>query len=278
MRCLKHVTHACLCSCCCPTCHTHCPIYPTGLCNADKQNKAGYTAIMLTALAAFHSDSDLQTVLQLLRTGDVNAKASQVRPLLLLRFHCTLHTQSNPHIYLSEPCSSMCLTLQSVSAGVRCSTQTQMTGMNVCSWMTCLKTLNTALLQAGQTALMLAVSHGRGDMVRALLSCGAQVNIRDDDGSTALMCACEHGHVDIVRQLLSVPGCDATLTDNVSSRLLFYPFFFLFFDKSCQTLPPVLTVSYRTAAPLCLSPWRPARMTLLCCYMLTSTLRSLLPL
>lgn len=62
---------------------------------------------------------------------------------------------------------------------------------------------------------MLAVSHGRGDMVRALLSCGAQVNIRDDDGSTALMCACEHGHVDIVRQLLSVPGCDATLTDNV---------------------------------------------------------------
>nr|XP_046270231.1 KN motif and ankyrin repeat domain-containing protein 2 [Scatophagus argus]XP_046270232.1 KN motif and ankyrin repeat domain-containing protein 2 [Scatophagus argus]XP_046270233.1 KN motif and ankyrin repeat domain-containing protein 2 [Scatophagus argus] len=122
----------------------------TGLCNADKQNKAGYTAIMLTALAAFHSDSDLQTVLQLLRTGDVNAKASQ----------------------------------------------------------------------AGQTALMLAVSHGRGDMVRALLSCGAQVNIRDDDGSTALMCACEHGHVDIVRQLLSVPGCDATLADNDGSTAL----------------------------------------------------------
>ncbi|XP_047213194.1 KN motif and ankyrin repeat domain-containing protein 2 isoform X1 [Girardinichthys multiradiatus] len=122
----------------------------TGLCNADKQNKAGYTAIMLTALAAFHSDSDLQTVLELLRTGDVNAKASQ----------------------------------------------------------------------AGQTALMLAVSHGRADMVRALLSCGAQVNIRDDDGSTALMCACEHGHVDIVRQLLSVPGCDATLTDNDGSTAL----------------------------------------------------------
>ena len=74
------------------------------------------------------------------------------------------------------------------------------------------------VLQAGQTALMLAVSHGRGDMVRALLSCGAQVNLRDDDGSTALMCACEHGHVDIVRQLLSVPGCDATLTDNVRLR------------------------------------------------------------
>ncbi|XP_061761066.1 KN motif and ankyrin repeat domain-containing protein 2 [Nerophis ophidion] len=122
----------------------------TGLCCADRQNKAGYTAIMLTALAAFHSERDLHTVLQLLRTGDVNAKASQ----------------------------------------------------------------------AGQTALMLAVSHGRGDMVRALLSCGAQVNIRDDDGSTALMCACEHGHVDIVRQLLSAPGCDATLTDNDGSTAL----------------------------------------------------------
>lgn len=62
-----------------------CPCH-AGLCNADKQNKAGYTAIMLTALAAFNSDSDLQTVLQLLRTGDVNAKASQVRLLLLNQF------------------------------------------------------------------------------------------------------------------------------------------------------------------------------------------------
>lgn len=59
-----------------------CPCH-TGLCNADKQNKAGYTAIMLTALAAFNSDSDLETVLQLLCTGDVNAKASQVCPLVL---------------------------------------------------------------------------------------------------------------------------------------------------------------------------------------------------
>lgn len=44
---------------------------------------------MLTALAAFHSDGDFQTVLQLLRTGDVNAKASQVRPLLVTHSHCT---------------------------------------------------------------------------------------------------------------------------------------------------------------------------------------------
>lgn len=74
---------------CCIICHPDCPLALAGLCNADKQNKAGYTAIMLTALAAFHSDSDFQTVLQLLRTGDVNAKASQVRPLPGFKSYCT---------------------------------------------------------------------------------------------------------------------------------------------------------------------------------------------
>lgn len=70
-------------------------------------------------------------------------------------------------------------------------------------------------MQAGQTALMLAVSHGRMGMVRALLECGADVNLQDDEGSTALMCASEHGHADIVRLLLARTDCDATLTDSV---------------------------------------------------------------
>ncbi|XP_051898216.1 KN motif and ankyrin repeat domain-containing protein 2-like isoform X2 [Pristis pectinata] len=122
----------------------------TGTCNLDKQNKAGYTAIMLASLAALQSDTDMQTVMQLFRLGNVNAKASQ----------------------------------------------------------------------AGQTALMLAVSHGRTEMVKALLACGADVSIQDDDGSTALMCACEHGHTEIVRLLLAVPGCDITLTDNDGSTAL----------------------------------------------------------
>ncbi len=69
--------------------------------------------------------------------------------------------------------------------------------------------------QAGQTALMLAVSHGRQDMVKMLLETSADVNIQDDDGSTALMCACEHGHNDIVKMLLAHPECDPTITDNV---------------------------------------------------------------
>ncbi len=54
-------------------------------------------------------------------------------------------------------------------------------------------------------------------MVRALLDCGADVNIQDDEGSTALMCASEHGRAEIVSSLLEQPGCDISVVDNVSS-------------------------------------------------------------
>ncbi|XP_072294355.1 KN motif and ankyrin repeat domain-containing protein 3 isoform X1 [Eucyclogobius newberryi] len=117
----------------------------TGLCSVDKQNKAGYTAIMLAALSTVKEDEDIKVVQKLFSQGNVNAKASQ----------------------------------------------------------------------AGQTALMLAVSHGRLEMVRALLECGADVNIQDDEGSTALMCACEHGRSEIVKLLLDTPGCDVALVDHV---------------------------------------------------------------
>ncbi|XP_041126850.1 KN motif and ankyrin repeat domain-containing protein 4 [Polyodon spathula] len=80
--------------------------------------------------------------------------------------------------------------------------------------------INTRASQAGQTALMLAVSHGRTDMVRSLLACDADVNIQDDDGATALMCACEHGHAEIVQLLLAQPGCRAQLTDNDGNTAL----------------------------------------------------------
>ncbi|XP_013855886.1 KN motif and ankyrin repeat domain-containing protein 1 [Austrofundulus limnaeus] len=120
------------------------------VCNVDQQNKAGYTPIMLAALAAVETVKDMIIVEELFSKGDVNARASQ----------------------------------------------------------------------AGQTGLMLAVSHGRMDMVRALLDHGADVNIQDDEGSTALMCASEHGHVDIVKLLLGQPGCDASLSDGDGSNAL----------------------------------------------------------
>ncbi|XP_044051949.1 KN motif and ankyrin repeat domain-containing protein 1a isoform X2 [Siniperca chuatsi] len=120
------------------------------VCNVNQQNKAGYTPIMLAALAAVETPKDMRIVEELFSKGDVNARASQ----------------------------------------------------------------------AGQTGLMLAVSHGRMDMVRALLAHGADVNVQDDEGSTALMCASEHGHVEIVKLLLAQPGCDATLSDSDESNAL----------------------------------------------------------
>ncbi|NXR61130.1 KANK3 protein, partial [Rhadina sibilatrix] len=116
----------------------------TGICNVDHQNKAGYTALMLAALAAVEQEEDMNVVRRLFSMGNVNAKASQ----------------------------------------------------------------------AGQTALMLAVSHGRQEMVEALLACGADVNLQDEEGSTALMCACEHGRVETVKLLLAQPTCNVSIMDS----------------------------------------------------------------
>ncbi|NXP13757.1 KANK4 protein, partial [Thinocorus orbignyianus] len=115
----------------------------TGVCRLDLQNRAGYTAVMLTPLAAAETSEDMEVVMKLLREGDVNLRAGQ----------------------------------------------------------------------GGQTALMLGVSHERDDMVRALLSCQADVNLQDEEGTTALMVACQLGNADIVRLLLAQPGCQVTLMD-----------------------------------------------------------------
>ncbi|KAE8743368.1 hypothetical protein FOCC_FOCC011020 [Frankliniella occidentalis] len=80
--------------------------------------------------------------------------------------------------------------------------------------------VNQRAKQHGQTALMLAVSHGRLDTVRLLLEAGADVNIQDEDGSTALMCAAEHGHLDILKVLLAQPDCDVTVVDHDGSTAL----------------------------------------------------------
>lgn len=78
--------------------------------------------------------------------------------------------------------------------------------------------LSLVWLQGGQTALILGVSHERDDMVRALLSCQADVNLQDEEGTTALMVACRQGNADIVRLLLAQPGCQVGLTDKVRLR------------------------------------------------------------
>ncbi|KAM9008641.1 KN motif and ankyrin repeat domain-containing protein 4 isoform 2-T3 [Ara ararauna] len=122
----------------------------TGVCRLDLQNRAGYTAVMLTPLAAAETAEDMEVVMKLLKEGDVNLRAAQ----------------------------------------------------------------------GGQTALMLGVSHERDDMVRALLSCQADVNLQDEEGTTALMVACRQGNTDIVRLLLAQPGCQVALTDKRGNSAL----------------------------------------------------------
>lgn len=122
----------------------------TGVCNVDHQNKAGYTAVMITPLASPETKEDMAVVWKLLREGNVNIQATQ----------------------------------------------------------------------GGQTALMLGVSHDREDMVRALLSCKADVNLQDHDGSSALMLACHQGNADLVRLLLAHPDCNSNLTDKAGQTAL----------------------------------------------------------
>ncbi|KAM4642172.1 KN motif and ankyrin repeat domain-containing protein 4 [Discoglossus pictus] len=80
--------------------------------------------------------------------------------------------------------------------------------------------VNLCATQGGQTALMLGVSHGRSDMVKVLLHCGADVNLQDEDGNTALMIACQLGNMEIIRLLLAQPECDTELTDKVGNSAL----------------------------------------------------------
>ncbi|BFZ16450.1 hypothetical protein BsWGS_19489 [Bradybaena similaris] len=80
--------------------------------------------------------------------------------------------------------------------------------------------VNARATETQQTALMLAASHGRSEMVKLLIEEGADVNLQDEDGSTALMCACEHGHLGVVNILLAHPAIDVTITDSENSTAL----------------------------------------------------------
>uniref|UniRef100_A0A2R5LKN9 Uncharacterized protein n=1 Tax=Ornithodoros turicata TaxID=34597 RepID=A0A2R5LKN9_9ACAR len=120
------------------------------VCDVSKQNKAGYTCMMLVSLTEIKNDTHRHVVQRLFQLGDVNTKATQ----------------------------------------------------------------------NGQTALMLAASHGRLETVKLLLEGGAEPNVQDNEGSTALMCAAEHGHIEIVRALLAHPDTELSLVDSDGSTAL----------------------------------------------------------
>ncbi|KAM3718968.1 KN motif and ankyrin repeat domain-containing protein [Dirofilaria immitis] len=120
------------------------------VCNLDRANKAGYTAVMLASLCDAFDEVEAAVIHRLFQLGDVNAQA----------------------------------------------------------------------VQHGQTALMLAVSHGKINTTKLLIDCQADLNIQDEEGSTALMCAAEHGHKEIVKLLLAQQDIDASLSDCDSSTAL----------------------------------------------------------
>ena len=54
-------------------------ILDTGVCDIDKQNRAGYTAIMLASLADIQTEQQRDVIHRLFDTGNINIKALQVR-------------------------------------------------------------------------------------------------------------------------------------------------------------------------------------------------------
>ncbi|CAF0880180.1 unnamed protein product [Adineta ricciae] len=74
--------------------------------------------------------------------------------------------------------------------------------------------VNVKTTTSNQTALMLAVKHGKTDSVELLLENGAGVNLQDTDGSTALICAVEREFLNIVKLILTRPECDVNIADN----------------------------------------------------------------
>lgn len=117
--------------------------------------------------------------------------------------------------------SKVCCINKTNNAGYTCVMLVSLAKLDIAEHQTVVQRLfqmadvNVRAKKHGQTALMLATSHGNYEMVRMLLEAGADINIQDEDGSTALMCAAEHGRMDIVKILLAQPDCDSTIQDLV---------------------------------------------------------------
>lgn len=71
---------------------------------------------------------------------------------------------------------------------------------------------NTPLLRASMFGAEL-----RADVVGALISRGANVDGKNDNGTTCLMFAIERGHLEVARQLLGA-GCDARVRETCGGR------------------------------------------------------------
>ncbi|XP_041277722.1 KN motif and ankyrin repeat domain-containing protein 4 isoform X1 [Onychostruthus taczanowskii] len=129
----------------------------TGKCCLDLQNRAGYTAVMLTPLAAPETRQDMEVVMRLLKEGDVNLRAAQGGQTALM-------------LGVSHDRDDMVRALLACQADVNLQDE------------------------EGSTALMVACRQGNADIVRLLLAQpGCLVTLTDKGGNSALSLA--HGDI-----------------------------------------------------------------------------------
>ncbi|NXR94534.1 KANK4 protein, partial [Hypocryptadius cinnamomeus] len=129
----------------------------TGKCCLDLQNRAGYTAVMLTPLAAPETRQDMEVVMRLLKEGDVNLRAAQGGQTALM-------------LGVSHERDDMVRALLACQADVNLQDE------------------------EGSTALMVACRQGNADIVRLLLAQpGCLVTLTDKGGNSALSLA--HGDI-----------------------------------------------------------------------------------
>uniref|UniRef100_A0A8C5IJC2 KN motif and ankyrin repeat domains 4 n=1 Tax=Junco hyemalis TaxID=40217 RepID=A0A8C5IJC2_JUNHY len=129
----------------------------TGKCCLDLQNRAGYTAVMLTPLAAPETRQDMEVVMRLLQEGDVNLRAAQGGQTALM-------------LGVSHDRDDMVRALLACRADVNLQDE------------------------EGSTALMVACRQGNADIVRLLLAQpGCLLTLTDKGGNSALSLA--HGDI-----------------------------------------------------------------------------------
>jgi ankyrin repeat protein len=78
----------------------------------------------------------------------------------------------------------------------------------------------TVLPKGGWTALMYAARQGARDAARALVDCGADLNVADQDGTPALTFAIVNGHYDVAA-LLVEKGADVNQPDRTGATPLY---------------------------------------------------------
>jgi ankyrin repeat protein len=77
-------------------------------------------------------------------------------------------------------------------------------------------------LHANRTPLMLAAENGHAQIIKALLTAGANVNLVDTDGRNAMMQAARQGQAESVQALLTAPDIQINQVDNYGENALLF--------------------------------------------------------